>query len=305
MRLPLLVLCLVFSLSSCDDGDIVTTNFDFSNSTLERCDNFEFVFFLINSESNESLAVSFASTTDILSEQGQVELTLSGNDQVIYRRFNGAVTSDYFCSPIPPTSPSVSEELISTTGVLTITTQGIEEDNDGIPAEIEDPTGVLDTDGDGLIDIMDDDDDGDNVPTLFELEGVVFNDDGSINVEMSTAADPDEDGILNYLDDDDDGDLILTRNEDANSDLDPTNDNNDPANPGIDDYLNPNISDETVVDMFRVHTYFLSDLVITIDMEFLSFEDESGEPAVTIQSSIFLGEFTDTENVTVMITPAF
>ena len=303
MRFLFVLLGLAFVLHSCDDGDVVVNNFDFEDSTLERCDNFEFVFFLINSESNESLAVSFSTTADILTEQGQVEVTLSGDDQVIYRRFNGDVTSDYFCNPIPPTSPTVSQELVSTTGVLTITTEGIEADNDGIPSDIEDPTGLLDTDGDGLIDIIDDDDDGDNVPTLLELEGVVFNDDGTINVELSE--DMDGDGILNYLDADDDGDGILTRNEDANSDLDPTNDNTDPANPGIDDYLNPNMAVATVVEMFREHTYSLSDMVLTIDMEFLSFLDASGNPAVTIQSSIFLGEFDSAGDTTISTTPPF
>ena len=299
MRLLLLVLCLVFTLNSCDDGDVVVSNFDFADSTLERCDNFEFVFFLINSDSNESLAVSFSTNADILSEQGQVEVTLNGDDQVIYRRFNSQVTSDYFCNPIPPTSPTVIEELVSTTGVITITTDGIEADDDDIPSEIEDPTGMLDTDGDGLIDIIDEDDDGDNVPTMFEP--IILNADGTINLEES---DTDGDGILDYLDPDDDGDGILTRDEDADGDLDPTNDRNDPDT-GIADYLNPAVAQENSIEMFNEHTYFLSAIVLTIDMEFLSFVDGDGNPAVTIQSSIFLGEFDDANNATIVITPAF
>ena len=300
MRLLFWVLFLGFFLHSCDDGDIVVNNFDFEDSTLERCDNFDFVFFLINSDSNESLAAQFSTTENILTEQGQVEVTISSDDQVIYRRFNGAVTNDYFCDPIPPTSPSVVEELISTTGVITITTVGTEADGDGIPSDIEDPTGTLDTDDDGLLNIIDDDDDGDNVPTI--LEGVIFNDDGTIDIELSR--DTDGDGILDYLDEDDDGDGVLTRNEDANGNLNPTDDSSDPLNPGVDDYLNSAIAVENLVNMYREHIYFLSDPVLTIDMEFLSFLDEAGEPAVTIQSSIFLGEF-NAADATILTTPIF
>lgn len=302
MRILLLLIFVAFTLQSCDDGDVLVNNFNFEDSTLERCDNFDFVFFLIQSESNESLALSFETNADILTELGQIEVTLSGNDQVIYRRFNSTVTSDYFCNPIPPTSPSVSEELVSTTGVITITTEGLEDDDDNIPADIEDPTGLLDTDGDGLIDIIDDDDDGDNVPTLLEI---VFLADGSVDLESSPATDTDMDGILNYLDPDDDGDGILTRNEDANGNLNPTDDNSDPVNPGLDDYLNPAIANETIVNAFRPHSFTLSDILLTIDMELLAFVDENGEPAVTIQSSIFLGEFDGIPDTTVVETPVF
>lgn len=292
----LLLLCI-----ACDDGDIVVNNFEFEDATLERCDEFEFVFFKINTESNESLAVEFSTTENILTETDQIEITLSGDDQVIYRRFNSEVTSDYFCDPIPPTTPTVSEELVSTTGVITVTTEGTATDQDGISSDIEDPTGLVDTDGDGLLDIIDADDDGDNVPTI--LEGVVFTDDGAIDLELSR--DTDGDGILDYLDDDDDGDGILTRNEDADGNLNPTDDNSDPANPGFDDYLNPNVSVETIVNMYRENIYTLTDILITIDMELLSFTDATGEPAVTIQSSIFLGEYEDAEDAMIFTTPPF
>lgn len=301
MRALLFILCMAFVIQSCDDGDIVVNNFDFEDATLERCDDFEYVFFKIKSDSNESLALEFSTTEDFLTEAGQVFITLSGDDQVIYRRFASEVTSSYFCNPIPPTSPTASEELVSNTGEITITTEGIEQDNDNIPSEIEDPTGLLDTDGDGLIDIIDDDDDGDNVPTA--LEGVVFDENGLIDVDLSF--DTDGDGILNYLDPDDDGDGILTRNEDADGNLNPTDDNSDPNNLGLDDYLNPNIANETIVNAYREHVYFLSDISLTIDMELLSFLDETGEPAVTIQSALFLGEFNGVEDASIFITPPF
>ncbi len=55
----------------------------------------------------------------------------------------------------------------------------------------------LDTDGDGIINVLDDDDDGDSIPTLEELAN----------------GDTDSDGIPDYLDDDDDNDGVLTIND--------------------------------------------------------------------------------------------
>ena len=93
-------------------------------------------------------------------------------------------------------------------------------DGDGLNDGVEDPDGVgPDTDGDGLADALDADDDGDGVPT--STEGT---------------EDPDGDGVPNYLDTDDDGDGIATRYE-GDVDLDED---------GLPDYLDP-VDDRAVV----------------------------------------------------------
>ncbi|MBX3011515.1 MAG: hypothetical protein KF832_08395 [Caldilineaceae bacterium] len=106
-----------------------------------------------------------------------------------------------------------------------------DDDQDGVPNHIECPTGppCRDTDGDGIPDYQDADDDGDNVPTKQEDP----NHDGD-----PTNDDTDGDGIPNYLDPDDDGDGIPSKDEDANHDGNPTNDDSD--GDGIPDYLDAN-----------------------------------------------------------------
>lgn len=72
-------------------------------------------------------------------------------------------------------------------------------DSDGIDDKTEagsNPTKPIDTDGDGLANLLDADDDNDGIPTKEE---------GS--------KDADQDGNPNYLDTDDDGDSILTKDE--------------------------------------------------------------------------------------------
>jgi hypothetical protein len=80
---------------------------------------------------------------------------------------------------------------------------------------------VEDTDHDSdTVASIDEDPDGDGNPTNDDTDG---------------------DGLANFLDPDDDNDGIPTRDEDANGDGDPTNDFNDPNNPDLPDYLNPDI----------------------------------------------------------------
>ena len=105
-----------------------------------------------------------------------------------------------------------------------------DDDGDGVPNVFEDFNGDGDltnddTDGDGIANYLDADDDGDNVPTSVELQ---------LDVD-GNPTDTDGDGDADYLDTDDDGDGILTINEDANMDGDPTNDDAD--GDGVPDYL--------------------------------------------------------------------
>lgn len=86
----------------------------------------------------------------------------------------------------------------------------------------------------------------------FELYDLVENTDHDLDGVPSIMEDPDGDGdprnddtdddlIPNFLDFDDDADGVLTRDEDEDGDG-PANDFNDPENPLLPDYLNPNIS---------------------------------------------------------------
>jgi hypothetical protein len=88
-----------------------------------------------------------------------------------------------------------------------------------------------DTDGDGIPDFIDNDDDGDLVLTNAEY---VF----SANIKSqnpNALLDTDSDGIPNYRDNDDDGDGVLTINEDYNGNNNPSDD--DTNSNGILDYL--------------------------------------------------------------------
>jgi MYXO-CTERM domain-containing protein len=100
-----------------------------------------------------------------------------------------------------------------------------DDDGDGVPTSAERPGGVSrDTDGDMAPDYLDPDDDGDGIPTSAERPG-------GANRDTDTDMTPD------HLDADDDGDSIPTRDErpgnaDRNTDMDMLPDHLDPDDDG-------------------------------------------------------------------------
>jgi hypothetical protein len=236
----LLYLIFPIVLIGCDDGDIITNDFDFEDSSVEACDPTlvsgsvnNYVFYKNENTNFESLVLQFTTAEDILNvdgEYGPFQITFNGANTFEYRKFNAAPGSNYYCNSIPPSSPRVTDVYTAMAGNIYIKTEPrTDDDNDGIPAAAEgavfidgiiDPASGQDSDGDGILDYLDIDDDGDNVPT--DQEGVVLGTNGSVNVAASR--DTDADGTPDYLDTDDDGDGVLTINEDTNRDLDPTND---------------------------------------------------------------------------------
>lgn len=240
------VLSFIFAatlLLSCDDGEIIVTDFNFENPQLQQCgDEESHVLFKINNTGvNEAIAFRFNMQTPapgfFATEAGRITIPIDATNQLVYRVFDGEVDNTYFCNEIPPVSPRVIEEYRSTTGgevVITSTlTTATDHDGDGVLSVNEGMAEERDTDGDGIPDYLDIDDDGDNILTRVEREVEAEN-------TANNYPDSDGDGTPDYLDADDDNDGVPTRNEDWNQNLNPTDDRNDE---GIPHYLNPQITD--------------------------------------------------------------
>ncbi|MDT0691855.1 hypothetical protein RM549_18835 [Salegentibacter sp. F188] len=225
----ILVTC---AMISCDSGDIIVTSFDLEDSQLQLCGRETKVLYATNSEDVYESMSLLLSGSEISSEAnrlrtapGSVELTLNNTNRLVYRIYNGPLStsssSPYFCSEIPPSEPRVLEEYKSSSrGTISIRTifrdetNDADADGDGISNlnegfDIENGQ-HLDTDGDGIPDYLDIDDDNDNVPTRLETSA---SGDPVVTLNERDYRDTDEDGIPNYLDPDDDGDGSPTRNE--------------------------------------------------------------------------------------------
>ena len=286
MNKMFIVLILLGFLTSCNDGDVIVTTFDFEDAALQICGGpGGYVFYKINSSATESISLYLGTSEELFLESSIQEFTLNGTSNYVnYRKFDGTVTGSYFCSPIPPTDPSVTNEYVGSSGVAILTTDTLLDDADGIEEDVE---SILDTDTDGLLNYFDFDDDGDNVPTALELGD-----------DPENPRDFDGDGIMDYLDPDDDNDGVLTRYEAAGG-LDPIIIVTD-ATVGP-DYLNPEVSAEVIIDEYRTHTYNLSS---SIFLEISNVVLSNGNEEIT-QETLDFGEKQDVVNLVVSVVPIF
>ncbi|QCX38489.1 hypothetical protein FF125_08620 [Aureibaculum algae] len=243
---------------SCDDGSLDIPEFDFSSIDIETCG--EVVLFKINE--NETFVIELDSDLNddetFLTYKWEEEtftVSGSGTNSIAYRTMSEAPTSSYFCQNIPPTSPTVTQEWTGT-GTVLVNTEFSEDDNDGVD-ETDDL--LLDTDGDGIPNYIDSDDDGDDITTKNEdIDG-----DGD-----PTNDDTDGDGIPNYLDANDDGDSVDTINESTTLDAN----GND-----IVDYLDPDTS-STITEQRNLQNSYVETYKTTITISPLKLVNENGEP---------------------------
>ena len=246
---------MLLTLFSCNDGDIFVSELDFPQA-LEYCTGSDdLIVYSIKTSPYESLSIKLPiNNQDYFITEGLFNTALSSTNTFNYRTYSGD-PSNIFCNSLPPSSPTITSNSFATNGEVNFITELTEDDNDGVPANLEDEnidgdndpsTNPTDTDNDGIPNYLDSDDDGDNVPTINEQPDP--NNDGDI----ADALDTDNDGIPNYLDNDDDNDGIITRYEDSNLDLNPANDISDPAiGP---DYLNNNSTTSNTIDEYNDHT---------------------------------------------------
>lgn len=294
MYQKVLFMLAIIIITSCDDGDVFVSELDFPQ-TLEYCTGSnDLIIYTIKGAPYESLSVRLPITNETyLTSEGDFTTSLSSTNTFNYRTYSGD-PSNIFCNSLPPTTPEITGNSEANSGTVKFTTTLMEDDNDGIPAYLEDDnndgdndpsTDPTDTDNDGVPNYLDSDDDGDNVPTTNE------NPDPNNDGDLSDAQDTDGDGIADYLDTDDDGDGVITRYEDINSDLNPAN---DISNPSIGpDFLNNLTTNSTTINEYRDHTKQQTFTCIIIIENMYLVNNSSGEilidenyPFGTIDSSI-------------------
>ncbi len=120
-----IVLIFIFS---CDDGDLQIETIDFDSiTTINYCDEIEIdqenILFKINE--NEALILELPANlliNEISTEDIESIISSDGPSTLTYRTFSDDVSTDYFCSDIPLTTPTVTEEIVASSGLLYITT---------------------------------------------------------------------------------------------------------------------------------------------------------------------------------------
>ncbi|HMB63094.1 MAG TPA: hypothetical protein VKN36_08480 [Eudoraea sp.] len=124
----LLLPCLFIS---CNDGDLQIETIDFDTAGIQYCETTpttnSSIFFKLNT--NEALILELQN--GILKNEasgGQITSTVPGQSKIAYRTFSANVSKNYFCDDIPPTTPTVIEEIEAEGGEVFITTVQSEAD---------------------------------------------------------------------------------------------------------------------------------------------------------------------------------
>jgi hypothetical protein len=115
--LGLLVCVLV--LNSCNDGELNLKSFNFDPAApITDCDVNNGLFFKLSSNEALVLQTPISSFVNEVTPVDQPRtLTINSSNRVIYRAFSENVTSFYFCSALPPSSPMVTDERIASDGI--------------------------------------------------------------------------------------------------------------------------------------------------------------------------------------------
>lgn len=109
---------------SCDDGDLQIETLNFDDSAIDFCGTVTTgsqVFFKINGDEALILTLEEGILKNEVSD-GNIESAIPGNSQITYRIFSANVSNSYFCGNIPPTTPTVIDEIGAIDGVVLVNT---------------------------------------------------------------------------------------------------------------------------------------------------------------------------------------
>lgn len=114
-----------FLFFSCSDGDLTIETLDFDSVSVQTCETATTateIFFKINS--TEALILDLESGVlnngNSVTDTVTTESSISSQSQLTYRIFSENVSSNYFCDAIPPSTPTVLEEIEAEEGSVLI-----------------------------------------------------------------------------------------------------------------------------------------------------------------------------------------
>lgn len=122
----------VFLCTSCDDGDLVFQDIDFSTVAAKKCDNKIYkisdaealILKIGDSDTDDNFLAAFPLEPTETNDPTKINIDNSIN-RVVYRLYNGAVSEANICGSIPAAFPAIIEEWEATSGEIEIITRDI------------------------------------------------------------------------------------------------------------------------------------------------------------------------------------
>ncbi|HRZ30923.1 MAG TPA: hypothetical protein P5188_01315 [Flavobacterium sp.] len=118
-------LVLLLTLNACDDGDFDIETFNFTDVNTNQCNSGANGFFIYKINNTEVLLVQIPESNFIneITVPGTPRtVNIGGANKVIYRIYDGTVTTGDICNTIPPATPVVTEEWNALAGTIEIVT---------------------------------------------------------------------------------------------------------------------------------------------------------------------------------------
>ncbi|WP_299530749.1 hypothetical protein [Ulvibacterium sp.] len=124
-----LLLSILAILCSCDDGNLFIETIDFDSVDIQTCESTvtteSTIFFKINDDEALILTLQNGVLRNEVSE-GEIESTIPGQSQLVYRIFSDQVSNSYFCDAVPPIDPMVTEEIEAESGSIFVSTVALD-----------------------------------------------------------------------------------------------------------------------------------------------------------------------------------
>jgi PBP1b-binding outer membrane lipoprotein LpoB len=126
-KMKRVVSLLVFALllNGCDDGDLIQEDISFEDVATQNCTTNNIIYKLKDTEALILEVVGFTFPTETKSQ----ELDISASNRVLYRFYNGTVTSSTICETIPPATPIVVDQWTTSGGKIVINTTAVKTTN--------------------------------------------------------------------------------------------------------------------------------------------------------------------------------
>jgi hypothetical protein len=130
MKRFLSLLIFVLVLNGCDDGNLNLETISFDSTTTQSCITNNLIYKL---KDKEALLLEIPQTTFVnepTNPNNPISIDINNsNYRLVYRFYNGTVSSDNICSTIPPATPLVTDQWTATSGKIEIITTAIKSIN--------------------------------------------------------------------------------------------------------------------------------------------------------------------------------
>ena len=130
MKRVVSLLIFVLFLNGCDDGNLTMEDINFEDVATQSCGNNDIIYKL---KEKEALLLEIPETSFVNEPTVPGSPTLINIDnstqRVVYRFYDGTVTTDNICNTIPPALPYVTDQWTGTSGTIQIITTAVKTTN--------------------------------------------------------------------------------------------------------------------------------------------------------------------------------